>query len=210
MVAGGRALAGYRGVYMVRLGNTVLVYVPASHEAGAKSALAAASPDDAFTASTCRLIAQGEGEVVLGPSWHGFADEAHFRPVEDADGERIAVDDPQLDELRGVCGYEEWAEAGFGHAGGYLYGLGESGRLVAAGNMTDYRGRPADVGVLTHPAMRGRGLARRLVSYMVATHLPAAGIVRYRALTTNHASLAVARSLGFMGRGHNLALRFRA
>lgn len=210
LVPGGPALADYRGVYMAHLGSAVFVYAPASHQAGAKKALAMASPDDAFTASTCRLIAQGDGDKVLGPSWHGFADVAIFRPAEGAGGQIITADDPQLDELRRACGTAEWAEAGFAHTDGHLYGLREDGRLVAAGDMTDYRGRPADVGVITHPAMRGRGLARRLVSYMVSTHLPAAGVVRYRALTTNYASLAVARPLGFIGRGQNLAVRLRS
>ncbi len=58
---------------------------------------------------------------------------------------------------------------------------------------------PADVGVVTHPAFRGRGLARRLVSYMVADQLPSVGVVRYRALQTNLAALVIATSLGFVG-----------
>jgi predicted GNAT family acetyltransferase len=78
---------------------------------------------------------------------------------------------------------------------------------VAAGNMTDYRAVLADVGVITHPRFRGRGFAQRLVSHMTQEQLPAVGVMRYRALQTNLASLAVARSLGFIGRGENLAIR---
>ncbi len=77
--------------------------------------------------------------------------------------------------------------------------------MVAAGNMTDYRAMPADVGVVTHPGFRGRGWARRLVSHMTAEQLPTVGVVRYRALQTNLPSLAVASSLGFIGRGEDLA-----
>ena len=81
---------------------------------------------------------------------------------------------------------------------------------MAAGNMTEFRSMPADVGVITHPGFRGRGLARRLVSYMTAEQLPAVGVVRYRALQTNLPSLAIASSLGFVGRGENLAIRLKA
>jgi len=44
---------------------------------------------------------------------------------------------------------------------------------------------------------------------MVADALPDAGVVRFRARTDNSPSLAVARSLGFVGRGENLFGRLR-
>jgi hypothetical protein len=78
-----------------------------------------------------------------------------------------------------------------------------SGRIVAAGNITEWRGLPADVGVLTEGRQRGRGLAGRLVGTMVADVLPSVGIVRYRALASNIASLSVARRLGFEPNGQN-------
>ncbi|MDD9372168.1 MAG: GNAT family N-acetyltransferase [Acidimicrobiales bacterium] len=73
--------------------------------------------------------------------------------------------------------------------------------------MTDWRGLPADVGVLTQPSQRRRGLARRLVGTMVADALPAVGVVRYRALATNIASLALAERLGFEPYGQNFRAR---
>lgn len=80
-------------------------------------------------------------------------------------------------------------------------------RVVAAGNMTEWRGLPTDVGVLTEPDHRGHGFAGRLVGTMVSSALPAAIVVRYRALTTNTASLAVARRLGFEAHGQNYRVR---
>jgi GNAT superfamily N-acetyltransferase len=119
----------------------------------------------------------------------------------------VRHDDPELGRLRRACSEQEWAEAGFAHVDGPVYGLRLNGLMVAAGNMTGYRGMPADVGVITLPAFRGRGLARQLVSHMTAEHLAAVGVVRHRALQTNLPSLAVASSLGFIGRGENLAVR---
>jgi hypothetical protein len=45
---------------------------------------------------------------------------------------------------------------------------------------------------------------------MTAERLPTARVVRYRALQANLPSLAVASSLGFVGRGENLAVRLHA
>ena len=91
-----------------------------------------------------------------------------------------------------------------------MYGIEEDGRLSAAGNLTRFRGYPADVGLLTHPAARGRGLAKKIAVQMIGDALPAAGIIRYRALATNSPSLAIARSLGFAGYGQNLIARLPA
>ena len=209
LVSGGPGLAGYRGVYMARLGGSVLVYAPSTHQATARQFLSAAPPEDVFSAESCLKIAGAEGQAVLGPSWHGFVDVGHLRAAEGAAGERIECDDPELEELHWACGEEEWSEAGFTHLEGRVYGLRLHGGMAAAANMTDYRGMRADVGVITHPRFRGRGLARRLVSHMTAEQLPTVGVVRYRALQTNLASLAVASSLGFIGRGENLAIRLK-
>ena len=79
---------------------------------------------------------------------------------------------------------------------------------LAAGNMTDFAGTPTDVGLVTHPEHRGRGLASRVAGTMLAW---AAGegheLARYRALTTNAASLRVAAKLGFTPLGANVAVR---
>jgi hypothetical protein len=45
---------------------------------------------------------------------------------------------------------------------------------------------------------------------MVADALPDVGIVRYRSLLTNAASLAVARTLGFEERARNFVVRLSA
>jgi hypothetical protein len=66
-----------------------------------------------------------------------------------------------------------------------IYGIEHDGRLAAAGNVTPFRGYPADVGLLTRPAARGRGLAKQIAVQMIGDALPAAGIIRYRALVTN-------------------------
>ena len=60
---------------------------------------------------------------------------------------------PGWKRLRRACGEDEWAKAGFAHLEGLAYGLRQDGLMVAAGNMTDYRGVPADVGVSHAPCV---------------------------------------------------------
>ena len=75
--------------------------------------------------------------------------------------------------------------------------------------MSDFDGHPADVGLVTHPAHRGRGHGTRLAGAMITDALERTGVVRYRALFTNAASLAIAARLGFVGDGANIAVRLR-
>ena len=206
LVPGGAPLRDRNGVYMARVGAAVLVYCPGRLRPRAAAVLASTPPGHLFTTGACARIA-GVGEAqILGPSWHGFTDAGHFRPAVPGAGRRLDRGDPLLAGLREACGEAEWAEGGFADPDGVLYGIEEDG-LVAAGNLTLFRGYPADVGLLTHPAARGRGLARQIAVRMICDGLPAAGIIRYRALVTNASSLAIARSLGFAGYGQNLIVR---
>ncbi len=142
------------------------------------------------------------------PSSHSFVDGRHFTsaPVQ---GQRIPANDDRLTGLRKACGEEDWAEAGFIFDRGVVYATETNGQVVAAENLTPFRRHFADVGLITHPDHRGQGLATRLASRMIADALPEAGVVRYRALTANAPSGAVARSLGFVARGENLVARLR-
>ncbi|MGH3331060.1 MAG: GNAT family N-acetyltransferase [Nocardioidaceae bacterium] len=78
---------------------------------------------------------------------------------------------------------------------------------MAAANLTDFLGTAADVGVVVHPAHRGRGLGREVgraaTSYAVAHH----GIARWRALVTNAPSREAAARLGFEPYCLQLAVR---
>jgi predicted GNAT family acetyltransferase len=72
--------------------------------------------------------------------------------------------------------------------------------------MTDFDGAPADVGPVTRPDARGKGLATAVAASMCAAAAPDIPLLRYRALATN-TSLRVARRLGFVGHGGNIAVR---
>ena len=92
------------------------------------------------------------------------------------------------------CGEHEWAEGSFANPDGIVYSIEEDGRLAAAGNLTPFRGHPADVGLAgRRPDDRRRAGRRR------PHPVPRAGQQRTFA--------GVARSLGFAGYGRNLMAR---
>jgi hypothetical protein len=152
LVPGGTRLRDRNAVYMASVRAAILVYCSGRLRPRAAAVLASSPPGQLFTADTCAKIAGVEGAQVFGPSWHGFTDARHFTPAVPGAGRRLDRDGPRLAGLRQACGEAAWAEGGFADPDGVLYGIEQDGRLAAAGNLTPFRGHPADVGLLTHPA----------------------------------------------------------
>lgn len=201
---------GDDGVVLLRLGPACVVVVEQEHVDGTSAAVASLDPDAVFNRTTALALAGADAEV-HGPSWHGYVDRLSFSGLDAQDVERLDPADRRLVALRNECGVAQWREAGFpmepstdDPARCAFYGLSVDGVLVAAGNLTDWRGSPADVGLLTHPDHRRRGLATQVAGTMVADWLPEAGLIRYRALTTNVPSLTIARRIGFEGYGQHI------
>ncbi len=80
-----------------------------------------------------------------------------------------------------------------------VFGAGVDGDVLCAASLYRWAGTPiADLGVLTLPPARGGGLARGVVR-AIAVHARAQGCEpQYRCQTDNAASLALARSSGFV------------
>ncbi len=89
---------------------------------------------------------------------------------------------------------------------GQFYGLRREGRLIA---MAGERLRPAPglvevSGVCTDPAFRGQGLARKLISHVVAGH-QAQGLASFlHSYADNEGALALYRALGFVERSQRV------
>jgi RimJ/RimL family protein N-acetyltransferase len=197
------------------LDRTCIVVVPPSDVEAARTALEGIDAGAAFTADALRTLVGFDAQVD-GPSWHCYVNARSFRGTTDGAAQLVDADNTLLLAFLASNDLADWAESGFSRdptsanpETTRFWILRERGRVVAAGNMTDWRGVPADVGVLTDPSLRGRGLAGRLVGAMVADALPTVGVVRYRALASNVASLAVARRLGFERYGQNFRARRR-
>jgi RimJ/RimL family protein N-acetyltransferase len=195
------------------LDETCIVAVPFEEVEAARRTLIGLDAQAAFTTGALRTLV-GTDALIQGPSCHNYVSERTFRGfVYDAALPVDGNDDSLLAFLESND-LADWAESGFplepssAEAGTTRFWvLREREQIVAAGNMTEWRGLPADVGVLTHPAHRGRGFAGRLVGAMVSAMLLTVDVVRYRALTSNHASLAVAQRLGFEQFGQDYRAR---
>lgn len=143
--------------------------------------------------------------AVLGPSVHAYADETE--PLPPPDSRVREVSSTALKGLAALVPRDEWAESGFAGQVVRVFALVEDERVLAAANLTDFDGMPADVGVVTAPAERGRRLGVAVATAATRCAIQENGIARWRALETNRASRAIAQRLGFADYGSNLAVR---
>jgi RimJ/RimL family protein N-acetyltransferase len=114
---------------------------------------------------------------------------------------------PALRQLAAAAGPTAWAHSGIDPARPPVFGCYAGRTLAAAGMLEPWGARLRHVGILTHPAYRGRGDGKAVVSAMTAHGLAAGVVVQYRTLAGNVASVAIAHALGFRRFGQTLAVR---
>ncbi|SFS18002.1 Acetyltransferase (GNAT) family protein [Microbacterium sp. cf046] len=116
------------------------------------------------------------------------ADTRRLRAADTASFERFCANAPEADLDEAFVELDHWL----------VYGTFANGQLVAAASMYPWRGtRLADLGVITLPAYRGRGLAKRVVRAIAADALGQGFEPQYRCQLDNLASIALAGSAGF-------------
>lgn len=120
-----------------------------------------------------------------------------------------AGDEAALQRLADACDPVEWAHSGIRWGEHPVFGNWADGELIAAGTLVALAPELRHVGILTHPAHRGRGCGRAVVRAMTAHALQEGCLVQYRTLMANTASMAIARSLGFREYATTVAVRFR-
>jgi RimJ/RimL family protein N-acetyltransferase len=196
-------LTGYEGVYTVDRRGHVVISAPPH----LVSKLQEKVPGADTAMDPAWWLTELPGWIALGPSVHSFLDDVRSLPRAEA-VERATV--AQIaDALRRRVTAAQWSEGGFGGTDVLEAWLlrDDSGRPVAAANLTPFNGIPADVGLITATDSRGRGYGRAVGAEAVRWAVDHHGIARWRALESNLASRRVAAALGFADDCRQLAAR---
>lgn len=193
VVEHGRGLEGYTGVYAVVRRQRTFVSAPAELVGVVRDW----APDAACAMDPAWWADRLHAWTVIGPSVHAFLD--HSTSVPSPGPSRAVPLTEVVAALADRVSASEWTESGFAGADVEHAWLlcDEDGRPLAASNLTPFDGVAADVGVVVAADSRGQGhgaiVAAAAVAHAVARH----GIARWRALTTNGSSRAIATRLGF-------------
>jgi len=194
-------LQGYPGIYVLGYADTCRISAPEPEVAAVSAAVRDRGAAELLRPDAWQSMLPGRIAAVHGPSAHQYLDSLDALGLA-ADVDEVAP--AELASLRSNCTDADWGEGGFGGSDGRFFALREGGQIVAAGNLTEWRGAPSDVGLVTHPAHRGRGHAHAVATAATRAAIESAGVARYRALVANTPSRRIAADLGFIEHGRNL------
>ncbi len=208
-----RPAPGPRWVTVVTLGDARCVLIPADlaarldaatgqAPAGGSSPVAGGDPIIAGRLAhpeEARALL-GPGIVVLGPAVLAYTTElaASSAPSAAEPAEPGAVD---LDQLGGACDPAEAAESALAAWTHWVHVIRERDVVVAAAGAQVWAGTLAQLGVLTRPDRRGRGLGATVASSVVRAGLATGLVAQWRARVELTASRRLAASLGFVELG---------
>ncbi len=211
VVRHGAELSNYAGLFALKRNASSILSVPSANYEIALARCKGHPPHAVFDVSFLQKIAPPQWNVVIGPAWLGSADLTTFR-VADSRGARMLThgDSTALRGLEAACDPVDWKHSAIDPDHDLLFGCFRGPLLVGAGACLREGAGMLGIGILTHPAFRGQGYGRAVVSAMTAYGLTHQYVMRYRTLQANIPSVRCARALGYQDYGLTIAIRAAA
>ena len=199
-------------VYLIRREDSCIIVVPQALVGSTTIACASWPSAAVFDRAFVRTLYGDEVAAIHGPFWLGYATTESFRHVDGRGSRRLdgPEDAAALSALRRAVPEEQAIDAGFDVAARREYGCFINGELVCAGTLTPFRGLPANIGVLTHPARRNQGYGTAMVSVLTQDALAESPTAQFRVLEENRQALRIGRVLGYVEDGHTFEVVLRA
>ena len=117
-------------------------------------------------------------------------------------------DEPEFYRLSQECDRIGWQHSGSAFLQPHLYGLFTGGRLLALAHYVLWAANAASIGVVTHPAHRGQGYGKAVVSAAMQDAFAQGHIVIYQTLCDNMRSIALAKRLGCQEYAHTFKIYY--
>lgn len=192
------ALSGHLGVLVFRHGPTCVLSVPDLLLPRVRAAVRGRAPDEVFRADFLKALFDNEIDQISGPAWVGFADRDSFRSAR-LPGTRLLhpEDEAALRRLAEGCGEMAWKQSKVVFNRVPLYGHVEGEEIVAASGYQVLGGVIAYIGVVTHPAHRGKGYGKTVASASTEHALGKGLLAQWRTLRANAPAVAMAERMGF-------------
>jgi RimJ/RimL family protein N-acetyltransferase len=156
------------------------------------------SPEAIFAPKTIQKLFSGRIiERMIGPSYQGYTERNHFRPVVCEKVRRMSNQDRSaIDRLVQACDPTDWEVSGIVLENEPLFGYVRDGEVIALAGIIPWAPDAADPGLITHPAFRGQGYGKAVASAAMAHILDQGNVVLYQTLVDNRPSVRIAQSLG--------------
>lgn len=200
---------GYNGVYCFYNGTTCVISAPPKYVLRIEKTVKALHPKEAFDVD---LIVQAIGirqPKVIGPAYQGYVDtDTSLQPpsstVVDLETDRHRV---LLEELRNSCAEIEWEHSAIDEQRLPILLCMNGERAVSAGSWRRDSSGCLSIGIISHPAFRGKGHAKAVVSALTRRGLASGAIMHYQTLESNTPSVGIAQSLRYERLARTMAIR---
>jgi GNAT superfamily N-acetyltransferase len=191
------ALQGYDGALVFRHADACIVSVPDTTPEVERARLREAAPAAVFDPKFLAKVFVVSTEKVAGPAWLGIADRTDFKSVKSSARLLGDADEAAIARLAEGSGEVAWKQSKLLQIRKPLFGLFQGPDLVAVSGYILMGNLLAYIGVITHPAHRGKGHAKAVVSTAVADAFSKGFVAQWRTPQANEGAVALARSMGF-------------
>ena len=200
-------LADYQGAWLFRRHTSLCLSVPPELVEGTRSAVGRRTVEELFEETGIRALWGARVRQIIGPAYQGYVESKQFRHWPHP-GIRLLVpsDRVALQQLADACEVGAWEAASIAPDEPHAFGCFVHDRLIAVARSRPGWEGTAHIGVATHPARRGQGYGRAVVSAATAQALEAGRIVLYQTLVANAPSVALATRLGYEPYATHLAV----
>lgn len=148
----------------------------------------------------------------VGPAYQGYAEREEFRPAPSLLTRTLETSEREiLRQLQDAADPAEWEQSGIERADSELFGLFLGRKdLVAVAHYSLWAEDAASIGVLTHPAHRGRAYGKAVVSAAMQDAFDRGYWVLYQTIVANQPSVAVAEALGCRAYAYTMGVHLMA
>jgi GNAT superfamily N-acetyltransferase len=201
-------LVDYQGVWLFRHHASLCLSVPPDSVKSIQAVVRAYTVESLFSETGIRALLGPRIERIIGPAYQGHVERPQFRSAPHP-GVRVLsrADHVALQQLADACEVDAWEHAGIAFDEPHVFGCVADDRVVAVARYRPAWEEAVSIGVVTHPAYRGRGYGRAVVSAATAQALEAGFIVLYQTLLANAPSVDLATGLGYQPYATHLAVR---
>ena len=168
------------------------------------------SPRKLLTPNGARTLFDDPVDWTVGPAFQGYAEAEDFRPVHSDHVRRLGhADDDRLKALAEACDSREWEHSCTGFSRPNHFGLFAGDEVVAVAHYDMWAPQAAGIGVITHPAHRGRSCGKVVVSAAMKHAFEQGHLVVYQTLLANTPSVRLASILGCRQYARTMAIHLQ-
>jgi len=157
-------LVDYQGVWLFRHHASLCLSVPPDSVKSIQAVVRAYTVASLFSEAGIRALLGPRIERIIGPAYQGYVERPQFQSAPHPGVRFLSrADRLALQQLADACEVDAWEHAGIALDEPHAFGCFADDHVIAVARYRPAWEEAASIGVVTHPAYRGRGYGRAVV-----------------------------------------------